>query len=370
MLALMLPLVAVGQHHHEDPFAGSNCTCATFCNNSCSIFPNAPKNLTLYRMTPFGVLDVANKNTGDSHGDTSFVLSKKTNAYTCRQDPSSFQCNGLAQFTGDDPNSTDLIIKLQVELDGKWGPYLPCNPLNVSNEDKGPWACKTSISPGGKPPPPQCKAANFTTFNGYCWSGIFPKKVKVESEGDCCTAASAAGITKWNYQDGVCELFKIASYPQPCSKNATLGYSSGGESSCNCPRVQQTVGRENLTSSGGSHSGTSSYHAAGGEWYSHPGAGECGPNNHVGDGSGCSWRVVSQEKVINATCMYKRLDANVESHDASCFASCDQPHNVTSTCYLKCYSDAVGMMTRDQLTKPWEDAFTGYNDGGCPPVPV
>ena len=33
------------------------------------------------------MLDLANKNTGNAHGDTSFVLSKKTNAYQCRQDP-------------------------------------------------------------------------------------------------------------------------------------------------------------------------------------------------------------------------------------------------------------------------------------------
>jgi hypothetical protein len=55
------------------------------------------RSFIVQRMTPFGVLDVSNKNTGDSHGDTSFVLSKKTNAYTCRQDPNSFQCSGLAR---------------------------------------------------------------------------------------------------------------------------------------------------------------------------------------------------------------------------------------------------------------------------------
>lgn len=355
--------VVAGQHH-GDPFAGSNCTCATFCDDKCSINPSKPHNITLFRMTPFGVLDLANKNTGDSHGDTSFVLSKKTNAYSCRQDPTAFQCNGLAQFTGDDPNSTDLILSLTVELDGEWGPYLPCNPLNSSNEVKGPWACKTSISPGGTPPPPQCKAGNFTVFAGYCWQGLFPKKVAAANEGDCCAAATTAGITKWEYTDGECSLFKIASFPKPCGKNSTLGYASD-ESSCNCPRVQQTVGRENLTSSRPSSHSTNSYHAAGGEWYSHPAAGECGPGHHVGDGSGCAWRVVAQNKAINATCMYRRLDANVESHDSSCFAGCAQPHNVTSTCYLKCYSDAVGDMTPDELAQPWDDGFAA---AGCPEV--
>lgn len=291
---------------------------------------------------------------------------KKTNAYQCRQDPASFQCNGLAQFTGDDPNSTDLILALTVELDGQWGPYLPCNPLNSSNEVKGPWACKTSITPGGKAPPPQCKANNFTTFSGYCWNGLFPRKIKAEDEGACCAAAAAEKYTKWNYAEGVCSLFKLAGFPSPCGANTTLGYSSS-EQSCNCPRVQHTVGRENLTHSGSSH-GQSSYNAAGGEWYSHPGAGECGPGQHVGDGSGCAWRVVERQRVINATCMYRRLDVNVESHDSSCFQGCAQPHNVTSTCYLKCYSAAVGDMTADQLAQPWAEAFAA--EGGCPEVHV
>lgn len=318
-------------------------------------------------MTPFGVLDVGNKNTGDAHGDTSFVLSKKTNAYSCRQDPTAFQCHGLAQFTGDDPNSTDLILSLTVELNGEWGPYLPCNPLNASNEVKGPWACATTISPGGPAPPPQCKAGNFTVFSGYCWAGVFPKKVAAADEGDCCAAATASGITKWTYSEGECKLFRIATFPQPCGKNASSGYASDTPV-CNCPRVQQTVGRENLTSATPSkgHS-TNSYHAAGGEWYSHPEAGECGPGHHVGDRSGCAWRVVARNKAINATCMYHRLDANVEGHDSSCFARCAQPHNVTSTCYLKCYSDAVATMSPDELAKPWDD---GFGSAGCPEVHV
>ena len=74
---------------------------------------------------------------------------------------------------------------------------------------------------------------------------------------------------------------------------------------------------------------------AGGEWYSHPIEGECLNGHHVGDGSGCSWEVLARNKVINATCMYKRLDANVEAYESACFKACPQPTNVTSTCYLR-----------------------------------
>ena len=52
---------------------------------------------------------------------------------------------------------------------------------------------------------------------------LFPKKVAAANEGDCCAAATAAGITKWEYTDGECSLYKIASFPKPCGKNSTLG---------------------------------------------------------------------------------------------------------------------------------------------------
>jgi len=41
-------------------------------------------------------------------------------------------CTNVAQFTGDNPNSTDIILEMNVEVDGQWGPYLECNPLNVT----------------------------------------------------------------------------------------------------------------------------------------------------------------------------------------------------------------------------------------------
>jgi hypothetical protein len=72
-------------------------------------------------MTPKGVLDMSNKDTGGIKGDTSFVLSKRTSAYECRKDPNSFLCNDVTQFDGDDKNSTDLVISFTIELDGQVG---------------------------------------------------------------------------------------------------------------------------------------------------------------------------------------------------------------------------------------------------------
>ena len=71
-------------------------------------------------------------------------------------------------------------------------------------------------------------------------------------------------------------------------------------------------------------------HPAGGEWYSHPVAGKCTGDQRVGDGSGCTWRVVAINKILNASCMYGNIDGNVEQHNEDCFSACSQPHNVTS----------------------------------------
>lgn len=78
-------------------------------------------------------IDMTNKNTGDVPGDTSFVISRRTQAYECRQNPSSYQCgSGMAQFQGDVPNCTDLVLKVAVDFDGKFGPYAACPQMRAS----------------------------------------------------------------------------------------------------------------------------------------------------------------------------------------------------------------------------------------------
>ena len=47
---LALALVCVEGQHGHNPFDGSNCTCATFCNSTCAIKPTGAHNTTLYRM--------------------------------------------------------------------------------------------------------------------------------------------------------------------------------------------------------------------------------------------------------------------------------------------------------------------------------
>lgn len=74
-------------------------------------------------MTPFGVLDLAEKNSADMPGDVSFVISRRTAAYECKVNPTSWGCSTMVQFEGDDPNSTDLVLQMTVEVDGQWGEW-------------------------------------------------------------------------------------------------------------------------------------------------------------------------------------------------------------------------------------------------------
>jgi hypothetical protein len=185
-------------------------------------------------------------------------------------------CQGVTQFQGDNPNSTDLILSFSVEVDGAWGPYLPCNPRDAKHPE-GPWTCDSNI---GIPQLPQCKArlaislcwaacgyrgihrgvllplqaANYSTFGGYCWEGLHspngthivsgegesarPPPVSIEDsrvtnrrhdravetmsigsallEGECCSVAEAHKASHWNYfaQNKSCVLFTVASMPR------------------------------------------------------------------------------------------------------------------------------------------------------------
>ena len=351
-------------HHHHDPFAGSGCTCETFCNHQCAINATKPANTTYYRMTPHGVLSMDNKDTGDAHGDTSFVLSRRTIAYQCRLDPSSFFCKDLTQFSGDTKNSTDQVAAFTIETDGQWGPYLFCNPVDDKNPH-GSWACKVDLGGSSSPPPPQCKVFNYSMYSGNRWAGLGAKNTSVKDMGACCTLASGK---KWNYYNDTseCEIVAVA-FTTKAAPGSVLGYVDNSPPPCNCTRVHKTVGRENLTVVMGSYRGAA---AAGGIWFSHPEEGKCTGDQRLGDG-GCTWRVVDTPKVIRAYCLYEKLDSNVERHNADCFAKCPMPKNVTGDCYLKCYSEATYSMTHDELSAPWDAAFATSNPskGGCPPYP-
>eukprot|EP01046_Picozoa_sp_COSAG06_P030370 COSAG06_NODE_2880_length_6138_cov_2.667826_7_plen_262_part_00 len=94
----------------------------------------------------------------------------------------------------------------------------------------------------------------------------------------------------------------------------------------------------------------------------------CAGTQTVGDGSGCTWKTKAIEKAINASCLYERIDSNIEVFDATakgCFSACPPCTPPTCSdskmtdCYLKCYSDTSRRMTPVELSAPWMKAFQG-----------
>ena len=83
---------------------------------------------------------------------------------------------------------------MTVEVDGQWGPYLLCNPLN-STDPQGEWNCTTGLPmQHPKDYPGQCMAGNFTLVQeGECLKGDKDKpKYTYEniSLAECCDEAT------------------------------------------------------------------------------------------------------------------------------------------------------------------------------------
>jgi hypothetical protein len=249
LAGLVLAGTVSAQHHSYDPWANSGCNCTAFCRNECAINATAAANATVYRMTPFGVLSLTEKDSGDLQGDTSFVISRRTSAYECAEDPDSWSCTTMVQFQGDNPNSTDLVIALQVEWDGQWGPYLYCNDVNTS-DPLGAWNCTTSLSNTHAPGfPPVCAALNYDPVSDTCVNvGWLVKSEVVADIAECCSLASAEQTRYFSYENstGKCNHYSEALSFKACNGTLTAFYDPP-LNTCNCSRVFETVGRENLT---------------------------------------------------------------------------------------------------------------------------
>lgn len=62
-------------------------------------------------------------------------------------------------------------------------------------------------------------------------------------------------------------------------------------------------------------------YAAGGTWFSYSKMGECQPGAAVGE-DGCTWKAKGITKAINASCLYRNIDANIEEVGKTCFSAC------------------------------------------------
>eukprot|EP00937_MAST-01D_sp_MAST-1D-sp2_P000969 g969.t1 len=368
-------------YNPNDPFAGSGCNCSAFCDGTCAINATGAQNITLFRMTPPDVLSLDNKNTGDLAGDDSFILQRRALAGSCLADPSNPICKTvISNATGE--KSTDVILQLDFEVDGAWGPYLYCNPVDTKHP-QGDWQCANSATNISAPPDfPQgtCSdtyqgIADFCLMDG---DGSAVSVTDVDLAGCCAEAKKHGslffrdGAPQWGYTraNRTCLIFPRGTRSQSFGNSDCVGAVAKklmppAPAPCDCPRVHKSVGRQDLLAHYGSY-GKQQF-PAGGIWYSHPEAGRCKAGQRIGDGSGCTWRVVSTTQKVAAQCVYEAVDKAMEAIDPSCFGKCPGGvRNVTSNCYLECYARVAYSATQQQLTAPWKAAFAG----GCPPVPV
>jgi hypothetical protein len=152
MLVRMFVLLALGAPAGA---ALPSCTsCESWCTGHCAFAGPAPlgqrQNITLYRMTPWNITDLSNKNTGDPAGDLLFNMFERSKALECRHlAPGS---RGYQSKCGGGATPSWLLhenlVYLQwvVEVDGKWGPYQPCN-MNITTHSSGQlgdgkWHCE------------------------------------------------------------------------------------------------------------------------------------------------------------------------------------------------------------------------------------
>ena len=345
--------------------------CEAFCSDQCSFFNRSageaglPTNLTLYRMTPTNVTDAANKDLADIPGDLGFFLSRKTLRLRCALDPRDQRCflahnNSYASF--------------EIEVDGRFGPYLMCNPATRSwGYDTSEFLCSLSCMT-----PPQCGTyhRNGTTFHGdyQCYCARTNRTVGRQPRGGDWTpnaAATGASLPSqcenfdvvWPPGPGQClagqELRRVHSLRgapsvdellcQACNAasacvawtrlNATdgitlgsvdvsggalsLGFGSGPSPTC--------ISARRKNSRGGVDAGTEALFYGigakfGGYWFSLPAEGECARsrkgNQSVGTGQlgvTCSWRLVVAGKRVSAACLEGHLDRVVEQWNAPCF---------------------------------------------------
>ena len=197
-LLLVLPVASIQQACDISQPAAE--VCEDFCTSKCSFFnatageTGQATNITLYRITPKNVTGIQNKNTGDAPGDVSFFLGRKNITQRCAQDQAAFGCflegdNVYGELVplrspDADPDRSHSLNpkagKFTVEIDGKYGPYFECNPINVFN----------SVP---TPPTPRCAAPRHATPRHATLHGAAPRHAaprRTEQEADRISAVA------------------------------------------------------------------------------------------------------------------------------------------------------------------------------------
>jgi hypothetical protein len=186
-------------------------------------------------------------------------------------------------------------------------------------------------------------------MGGFCYESSPRYTIENTTEAKCCEEANIKGdgwihgVNEWTFysNNNTCHLLQIMDPSPPYSfGNCTSGVRNKLiPKPCDCERVHKSVGLEYLYQA----YGKSQYSLDGGYWQSFPGEGQCESDDTTGDG--CSYKFMGIKKAINATCMYATINNDISALNSTCFDKCPQPKNVTSTCYLQCFSETVAVAT-------------------------
>ncbi|CAJ1427811.1 unnamed protein product [Effrenium voratum] len=358
--------------------------CEEYCTSKCSFYNRSagdtgqPSTLKLYRLTPPNVTGLRNKNTGDPRGDMGYWLSKKNMSVVCAQDPLAHGCVDYAN---------NLYGIFTVEVDGQFGPYLQCNPVQGggSHPEFDPlWKDSSNFSCG--------QSCVVATTKG-CYNYGMPDKNGTSGWGDfhCfCDGSQRDGRSVGRAQPPfLAPSTKAFVAPQcggfePVPKGRCLAgqrlteidawsFAATQTMACEeCLKDSRCTGwwmRDNFTAelftgnltevpgecSSGKlgpwtrRAGWFGVGDLGGLWYSTPSAGECAKQQALGT-KGCTWKEVTSV-YKNATCIDSAVDRLVELYGKRCFGTCGLPLNRTSDCYLDCYRDVLMGSAASNLTK-------------------
>jgi len=290
-----------------------------------SIDPSNLKNITIYHVNEakFGPIPI-NMDTGDAVGDLFFdmleVISQPLKCDGPNRPPPNPHAPDFCK--NQEAAGPDLRVnKLTLEVDTRFSGYAACN-VGVNDNDP---------------------------FGGYCKTDTY-----------CCQCVEPGGPHHYR--------------PVPCNK--TLGYES----------VYETMGafvegcKANATAVECYTDSVFKKLSAKtpGVWYSSLETGYCG-SSEVGV-DGCTWRVVSVDKIVKRACHTKVFGAAVGATAPGCFDRCgNQKTNVTAPCWVDCFykaalgpdsgkpGGAVTGMSTTALEEAWVKPFLSEKEGGCPP---
>lgn len=295
-----------------NPAGQLTCGCDDFCAGRCAFNATAPQTLSLFRRTPASDLRLADHDTGSSVGDAEFALYSFSYAYQCRTGGSPRDCSFLQNDT--------VYAEFTVNVDGRFGPYLACNP-NLTSPPPHGFGC---VVHGGPPD----------------WSGC--RKRWMEPESSCPRLLKTVGKMPVDFA---------------CSASEARGGHGPIWSvwKCNVSKLfAQAI----------DHNRSENEQA----WFSTPRGGECVGSASPGDSSGCTWQA-KLKKVVAAKTVDDAIAQLVQAHNPERFRSCGSEDR-GSLCWSSAFYDTitgnnsrgVAPLSAGVLSAAWRRAFDAAAD--------